>query len=48
MISEHKVINVLLDGTVVDDLTGHKVKKTESPTVYAVIARIEERKMNND
>ena len=48
MISEHKIINVLKDGTVVDDLTGHIVKKTESPTVYAVVARIEERKMNND
>lgn len=36
------VVHVLKDGTVLDDITGHVVKKEDVPTVYALIERLNE------
>ena len=36
------VVHVLKDGTVLDDITGHVVKKEDVPTVYALIERMNE------
>ena len=44
MITEHKITHYLKGGEKTEDISGHIVKKTEAPTVYAVVTRIEERK----
>ena len=36
----NKVINVLKDGTVIEDLTGHVIKQTDCPKAYEVIKNI--------
>ena len=36
------VINILKDGSVVADLSGHTVTKEDCPTVYAIITQIKE------
>ena len=37
------VRHILRDGRVLKDITGHKVKKEDAPTVYQVIGQIERR-----
>ena len=38
-----KIINVMKDGTVIDDLTGHVVRYEDCPDAYRVISRINAR-----
>ncbi len=35
------VINILKDGTILEDLTGHLITREQFPTVYKVIEQIE-------
>ena len=36
------VVHVLKDGTVLNDITGHLVKKEDVPTVYDLIDKLNE------
>ena len=38
------VRHILKDGTVVQDITGHTVKRKDAETVYQLLERINERK----
>ena len=38
-----RVRNILKDGSVVEDLTGHVITKEQLPEVYEVIEHIEQR-----
>ena len=40
------VRHILKDGTVVQDITGHTVRRKEAETVYLLLERINERKGN--
>lgn len=43
------VIHILKDGTVLEDITGHVVKKEDAPMAYALIDQMnDERKKKNE
>ena len=41
------IINVLKNGEVVKDLTGHIVKREEAPEVYAILERVKKGEKND-
>ena len=42
------VIHILKDGTVLDDITGHVVKKEDAPSVYALIDQMNGERRKED
>ena len=42
------VKNILKDGTVLADMTGHVVKKEEAPMVYQIIEQIQRKERKDD
>lgn len=38
------ITHVLSDGTVLDDITGHKVTKEDAPTVYEILERLKKKR----
>ena len=37
-----RIIHILKDGTVLDDITGHVVKMADAPEVYEILDRVKE------
>ena len=42
------VRNVLKDGTVLDDITGHVVKRKDAPEVYEMMEQIKRKEKKNE
>jgi len=43
------ITHILKDGTVLKDITGHKVTKEDAPTVYEILERLrKQRRESND
>lgn len=43
------VTHILSDGTVLNDITGHKVTREDAPTVYEILERLKKkRRESND
>ena len=38
------ITHILSDGTVLDDITGHKVTKEDAPTVYEILERLKKKR----
>jgi len=38
------ITHILSDGTVLDDITGHKVTKEDVPTVYEILERLKKKR----
>lgn len=42
------VTHILKDGTVLEDITGHKVTREDAPTVYEILERLRKRRESHD
>lgn len=43
------ITHILKDGTILDDISGHKVTREDAPTVYEILERLKkQRRESND